>query len=97
MTTQRDDLGGVLGSAAARSGRGVPLMFASALPAVFGGDPLTTTTVLLVVPLAVNEMVLAVWLIVKGFNPSASAPSVDLRSGTPTSSEAGAPRKHAVR
>ena len=36
-------------------------------------DPLSSTGVLLHIPLAVQEMVLAVWLIVKGFSPSALA------------------------
>ena len=34
-------------------------------------DPFSTNAILLNLPIAVNEMVLAVWLIVKGFNPSA--------------------------
>jgi hypothetical protein len=35
--------------------------------------PMSTTQVVLAVPIAVQEMVLAVWLIVKGFNPSVIA------------------------
>jgi hypothetical protein len=35
--------------------------------------PMSTTQVVLAVPIAVQEMVLAVWLIVKGFNSSAIA------------------------
>jgi len=35
--------------------------------------PLSTSEIVLVFPLALQEMVMAVWLIVKGFNPSAIA------------------------
>jgi len=51
---------------------GVPLWLAAGLLIMFGS--LTESSVLvtlLYLPIAVNEMVLAVWLIVKGFNPSA--------------------------
>ena len=53
---------------------GVPLMFASGLVVMFGlTESSSTISTALVAPLAVQEMVLAVWLIVKGFNPSAIA------------------------
>jgi len=49
---------------------GVPLMFASGLLVMFESLSANATTLnLLVVPLAVQEMVMAVWLIVKGFDP----------------------------
>ncbi|MFW2334939.1 DUF4386 domain-containing protein [Ilumatobacter sp.] len=48
---------------------GVPLMFASGFLMMFESLESNATTVnLLVVPLAVQEMVMAVWLIVKGFD-----------------------------
>ena len=53
---------------------GVPFWIAEILLSMFGFvDPFSTTVILLDLPIAVNEMVLAVWLIVKGFNPSAIA------------------------
>jgi hypothetical protein len=40
---------------------------------MFGGIPNETISMLLDLPIFVQEMVLAVWLIVKGFNSSAIA------------------------
>ena len=48
------------------------LMFTACLLALFSNSPVTGYT-LLIIPIAVQEMVLAVWLIVKGFTPSAIA------------------------
>ncbi len=49
-----------------------PPYLASGMFAMFGlVDPFSTVGVLLFLPAALLEMVLAVWLIVKGFNPSA--------------------------
>jgi hypothetical protein len=50
---------------------GAALSLAAALFVMFGEKPLSTLMILLILPIAVQEMVLAVWLIVKGFNPSA--------------------------
>jgi hypothetical protein len=36
-------------------------------------DPFSTSTSLLSIPIGLNELTLAGWLIVKGFNPSAVA------------------------
>ena len=47
-------------------------------------NPMSTVQVVLALPIALQEMVLAVWLIVRGFNSSASAPEAvkrDLREG----------------
>jgi len=55
---------------------GVPLMFAGGVLILFGviGGSFSTIGTVLMVPLAVQEMVFALWLIVKGFNnPSAIA------------------------
>ena len=53
---------------------GVPFWIVAALLQMFGlVDPFSTTLILLDLPIAINEMVLAVWLIVKGVNPSAIA------------------------
>ena len=51
---------------------GAPLYFASGMLGVFGLlDPSSTLSILLFLPAALLEMVLAVWLIIRGFNPEA--------------------------
>ena len=53
---------------------GAPLYFAAGFLPMFGLlDPISPVGVLLFIPAALLEMVLAVWLIVKGFNSSAIA------------------------
>jgi len=52
---------------------GAFLMLAAGLLGMFGLSPFSTIAILLIAPLAMNEMVLAVWLIVKGFNSTAIA------------------------
>ena len=52
---------------------GASLYLAAGVLVIYGLEPLSTTQVLLEVPLGVQEMVLAVWLIVKGFDAPASA------------------------
>ncbi len=52
---------------------GIPFWLAVSLLIMFGLDSSSTISTLLYLPIALNEMVLAVWLIVKGFNPSAIA------------------------
>ena len=52
---------------------GMPLMLASGLLGLFGRDPFSTTSVVLAAPLAINEMALVIWLIIKGYNAPATA------------------------
>ncbi len=52
----------------------IPLLMASSLLVMFQLiDALSTTQIVLALPLAVQEMVLAVWLIARGFNPAVIA------------------------
>jgi hypothetical protein len=52
---------------------GATLFLAAGLLGMFGLDPFSMISIFLVLPHALQEMVLAVWLMVKGFNPSAIA------------------------
>ncbi len=48
---------------------GAPLMLAAGFSLAVTGDPNSTVSSILYAPLALQEMVLAVWLLVRGFNP----------------------------
>ena len=48
-----------------------PLFVAASLSLIWTGDPNSTLSTLLYVPMALQEMVLAVWLIAKGFDSTA--------------------------
>ncbi len=50
---------------------GGTLLLAAGLLGMFGFSPFSTILIVLTLPIALNEMVLAVWLIIKGFNSSA--------------------------
>ena len=52
---------------------GATLLLAAGLSGLFGLSPSSTISILLTIPIGLNEMVLAVWLIAKGFNPTAIA------------------------
>ena len=49
---------------------GATLLLAAGVLQMFGLDPLSIIAILLTAPIGLNEMVLAIWLIVKGFNLS---------------------------
>jgi len=49
---------------------GAPLMLAAGFLVLTDGDPNSTLSTVLYAPLALQEMVLALWLIVKGYSPS---------------------------
>ncbi len=48
-----------------------PLFVVASLSLLWTGDPNSTMSTVLYVPMAIQEMVMAVWLIVKGFNTAA--------------------------
>ena len=48
---------------------GVPGILAAGFLGMFGHSPYSTFSILLFLPYALNEMFLAIWLIVKGFEP----------------------------
>ncbi|MGZ6839185.1 MAG: DUF4386 domain-containing protein, partial [Frankiaceae bacterium] len=65
----------------------IPLYVAAYVLAMYGaiGTDSTIQT-LLYTPLAVQEMVLAVWMIARGFRPTAVSPTSELRDASLTSS-----------
>lgn len=68
---------------------GAPLMLAGGFSLAVTGDPNSTVSSILYAPLGLQEMVLAVWLIAKGFDPSAISSGSDQRPRTRTPELAG--------
>ncbi|MCZ8518452.1 MULTISPECIES: DUF4386 domain-containing protein [Paenibacillus] len=59
---------------------GAVLVFSCSLLVMFGAiEQLSVWGAVLALPVAANEMILAVWLIVRGFNESALVPSMQLK------------------
>ena len=59
-----------------------PLFVVASLSLLWTGDPNSTLSTVLYVPMAIQEMVMALWLILKGFNSTAlnarsAAPAID--------------------
>jgi len=52
---------------------GAAMYLAAGVMVIYGLEPFSTTQVVMDVPLGVQEMALALWLIIKGFNPAAFA------------------------
>jgi len=58
-----------------------PLFLAASLSLLFTGDPNSTVSSVLYAPLGLQEMVLAVWLIFKGFRPASSSVGLPIGRG----------------
>ena len=64
---------------------GIPLYAAAYLLAMYGVVDINSSAVnLLCLPLAVQEMVLAVWMIARGFRPAVVANTADADAGRHT-------------
>jgi hypothetical protein len=63
------------------------VMLSGALVMLRLTEPMSTTQLVLAAPIGLQEMVMAVWLIAKGFNPRAvaSAPAIETRPSSATS------------
>ncbi len=62
-----------------------PLFLVGSLSLMWTGDPNSTFSTVLYAPMALQEMVLALWLLIKGFNATALAPRPDTPKTTTVS------------
>jgi hypothetical protein len=62
-----------------------PLFLVASLSLLWTGDPNSTVSTVLYAPLALQEMVLALWLVVKGFRPTPAAAGVPGERGVAVS------------